>query len=286
MEQKFKNATSPAVSVRFIPNFMIDMVVMGGYRWLLFGVNCEKLKKFNALWNFSYHRTIWGWIFQNAYTPPTAFIQSHPNLWGHSGYQGRLQAITFLGNFPICKNGMVLWTFINMGVRKFGKCIELLQTPELKESDMKSTLHMQIFRLWVPNCYSFCSTNGNFQDIAYGPALRKISNCHKFFKCGRFPKKHNRLYFPLITILAITFGWNLVKTVGGVTFWKSEHGKFQIWHEHDEKNIHYDIKSKNLHPFCSLRSAFLKILHNPQMFFFKFQSTTTFLKLGWSFKKL
>ncbi len=36
-------------------------------------------------------------------------------------------------------------------------------------------------------------------------------------------RKSDNLYFPLITILSVKFGWNWMKTVGPVAFWKSKH---------------------------------------------------------------
>ncbi len=49
-EPKFQNATSPTVSIRFQPNFMTNMIIMGEYRLLLsFFGDLPKVEKFMAL---------------------------------------------------------------------------------------------------------------------------------------------------------------------------------------------------------------------------------------------
>ncbi len=65
--------TSPTISIRFHPNFMTNMIVMGEYRLLLFLGDLKNIKSFIALWNFCQHRTVWSWKFQTA-TSSTVFI--------------------------------------------------------------------------------------------------------------------------------------------------------------------------------------------------------------------
>ena len=65
----------------------------------------------------------------------------------------------------------------------FAKHTEYPQT-ELKESDMKSALHMQFLGLRAPNLHLFRSMMT--PDV-------KISKCHKIFKIWPMAKKSNSL---------------------------------------------------------------------------------------------
>ena len=74
----------------------------------------------------------------------------------------------------------------------FAKCTEWPQT-KLKESGIKSTLHICTITSRVPNFRPFCSTISHFRDI---PHFRfptdshvKISKCYQILNFGRLPKK-------------------------------------------------------------------------------------------------
>ncbi len=95
----FKNATSPTVSIRFQPNFMTNMIVMGGMWAITFLSICQKLK---LLWHFEIFVStgpFWGWKFQIA--TPTVFIGSHPNFMrtlltmANAGYYSSWQSAKF-----------------------------------------------------------------------------------------------------------------------------------------------------------------------------------------------
>ncbi len=62
---------------------------------------------------------------------------------------------------------------------------------ELKESNMKSTLHIQYMEPQVPNFLLFRSTFSTYRIILGFPidSHVKISKCHKLLKCGRLPGK-------------------------------------------------------------------------------------------------
>ena len=51
-EPKFQNTTSPTVSLRFQPNFMINMIVIGEYRLLLFFFFLAICQKLKIVWYF------------------------------------------------------------------------------------------------------------------------------------------------------------------------------------------------------------------------------------------
>ena len=71
---------------------------------------------------------------------------------------------------------------------------------------------LDLFARW--NQHSFMSY-GNVAQVTY------FQSATKFLIFGRWLKKSNKLYSPLIPILSIKFGWNWIKTVGGVAFWRS-----------------------------------------------------------------
>ncbi len=75
---------------------MIDKAVMGKYGYKYFG-DLLKIKKSMALWNF-----------QNN-TPHTVF--SYLKLYEDNGYQGGMQAISFLVKLPSFKNVVARWNF-------------------------------------------------------------------------------------------------------------------------------------------------------------------------------
>ncbi len=56
--------------------------------------------------------------------------------------------------------------------------------------------------------------------------LRQISKCHNFFNFGRSSQTCNSLHPLMTNILTIKLGWNWMKTVGAVAFWRSWHRKF------------------------------------------------------------
>ena len=54
----------------------------------------------------------------------------------------------------------------------------------------------------------------------------KISKCHKFCKTWPIAKKSNSLHSRMVSSVLIKFGWDPMKTVGEVAFWKSYNWKF------------------------------------------------------------
>ncbi len=107
---------------------------------------------------------------------------------------------------------------------------------------------------------------------AYGPVL-KISRCHNFATLAdRY--KSNSLYQPLIMILCMKFGWNLMETVEeGVAFRKSQNRKFCKCTGWPQTKLKQSDKKSTLHmctlvprvlnfrPFRSMVSHFRDIPH-------------------------
>ena len=108
---------------------------------------------------------------------------------------------------------------------------------------------------------------------------------------SRSSKKGNSLYYPLIKILCMKFGWNLMKSVEGVMFQKSWTRKFckmrrmtpkqtqGIGHKKYHTYVHCSTLSPKFFVRFALRSAIFERLHNlgfPLTPMLKFQSATTF----------
>ncbi len=76
MGAKIQNA--PPVLIRSELNFMIKKLFMGEYKIINVLTICQKLKMLWYFEIFCYHRTTWGWKFQNP--TPTILIRSEPNF--------------------------------------------------------------------------------------------------------------------------------------------------------------------------------------------------------------
>ena len=95
----------------------------------------------------------------------------------------------------------------------------LLQFKPLSVKSKKWSRQQEARGPWRPawrfarwNQRSFMDT-GNVAEVTY---LQSAI----YFKIWQIAKKSNSLYSPLIAMLSIKFGWNWMKTVGTIAFWK------------------------------------------------------------------
>ncbi len=98
------------VLVRFQPNFMINMLVIGEYRLLLFLVICQKLK---ILWHCEIfvNKGLYACInmgLEISNRSSYSFLPMSTKLYEDIGYHGGIQPSTFLGNWPSFKNFVAL----------------------------------------------------------------------------------------------------------------------------------------------------------------------------------
>ncbi len=95
---------------------------------------------------------------------------------------------------------------------------------ELKESHMKSTLRVQFLGQWVSNFIRFALRLAIFKMLhILGFSIDSrvnISKCHKIFTTCPIIKKNESLRCIMVATVLTNFGWDQIKTVGGLAFLK------------------------------------------------------------------
>ncbi len=125
-------------------------MIWGWYRLLLFWQSAKN-KNSMARWNFSQHRTIWGWKFQNA-IPRTIFIRPGPNFMLNTAVMWEYKAMDILAICQNLKKNVSLWNF-NIGVNGKPKMRLIVERNGRKFGTWGTTVHMWR-ALLMPNSLS------------------------------------------------------------------------------------------------------------------------------------